>query len=98
MFLFHCFNCCFVTSKRSLPENVHVLYCHVKLVFLLTLLCVWIMGWFALTDEEEEDGAPGTSLPRPLQPASTASGVWRMFVSVPAGVLSLSVVLAVTEP
>ena len=56
------------------------------------------MGWFALTDEEEEDGAPGTSLPRPLQPASTASGVWRMFVSVTAGILSVSVVLAVTEP
>ena len=76
---------------------MHVLYCRVRLVFPLTLCVFGQWGWFAFTDEEEEDGAPGTSLPRPLQPVSTASGVWRMFVSVPAGILSVNVVLAVTE-
>ena len=38
IFIFHCLivNCCFIAWKGGLPENLHVLCCHIKLAFLLT--------------------------------------------------------------
>ena len=40
-FLFSQFNCCLTVvlsfGKGALPENWHVLYCHMKLAFPLTL-------------------------------------------------------------